>query len=219
MDKSCAIVIPAYKTRLTPFEKASYQRVRKVLGLRYDIFVVHPFGLDLTAYALCRSIKMPEYYFKGRKEYSDLLKNPLFYSQFHNYEYVLIYQLDSWVFEDRLQEFIRLGYDYIGAPHCQWMGDGPVVGNGGLSLRRVKAFEDVCTKYDLTGPGFRWEEDRAFTESQAAADLNIAPLDVAFRFSVQDMFEEGMKANGWQMPFGTHQPDKFWPKWKKYIQI
>lgn len=39
-----------------------------------------------------------------------------FYDRFAAYEYVLIYQLDAFVFADRLAEFCQMGYDYIGAP-------------------------------------------------------------------------------------------------------
>ena len=45
------------------------------------------------------------------KAYKDTL-----YSRFEKYEYMLIYQLDAFVFSDRLMEFVEAGYDYIGAP-------------------------------------------------------------------------------------------------------
>ena len=84
--------------------------------------------------------------------------NPNFYQRFRRFEYILIYQLDAFVFSDRLEEFCRLGYDYIGAP---WpLGDGNkhneelvvegnhflTVGNGGFSLRRVQACIDALWK-------------------------------------------------------------------------
>ena len=35
---------------------------------------------------------------------------------FLEYQYMLIYQLDAFVFEDKLDYFCELGYDYIGIP-------------------------------------------------------------------------------------------------------
>ena len=54
---------------------------------------------------------------------------------------MLIYQLDGWVFRDELDEWISKGYEYLGAPF--FVQDGkkqiPVVGNGGVSLRKIDA--------------------------------------------------------------------------------
>jgi hypothetical protein len=77
-----------------------------------------------------------------------LLKN--FYGRFIKYNYMLIYQLDAYVFRDELEYWCSQNYDFIGAP---WItpqiitGDpvfgnrfGVVVGNGGFSLRKIDAF-------------------------------------------------------------------------------
>ena len=40
-----------------------------------------------------------------------------FYRRFTDYEYILIHQLDVFLFEDKLLEFCDMGYDYIGAPY------------------------------------------------------------------------------------------------------
>jgi hypothetical protein len=69
-----------------------------------------------------------------------------FYSRFTEYEYILIYQLDAWVFSDVLADWCNKGYDYIGAPWfelCKTHEDGYKLwrcGNGGLSLRRIEKF-------------------------------------------------------------------------------
>lgn len=39
-----------------------------------------------------------------------------FYRRFGKYKYMLIYQLDAFVFSDKLLDFCEMGYDYIGAP-------------------------------------------------------------------------------------------------------
>jgi hypothetical protein len=62
-----------------------------------------------------------------------------FYEVFRQYEYMLIYQLDCWVFRDELEMWCDKGYDYIGAPFfVKWFVDrGIYVGNGGFSLRKI----------------------------------------------------------------------------------
>ena len=87
-----------------------------------------------------------------------------FYESFLDCTYILIYQLDAYVFRDELREWCNKGYDYIGAPWLQRpVYKLPVIsgimhlihsyhkfrgkpskqdlygkiGNGGLSLRKV----------------------------------------------------------------------------------
>lgn len=82
-----------------------------------------------------------ENYFKSIDGYNKLMLSPSFYKAFSNYEYILIYQLDAWVFKDELQHWCNQKYDYIGAPIYQnnkLIG----IGNGGFSLRKV----DYCLK-------------------------------------------------------------------------
>lgn len=72
-----------------------------------------------------------------------------FYERFAEYKYMLIYQLDAWVFRDELDEWCSKGYDYIGAPWIEKDDRGDLqltgVGNGGFSLRRVQHFIDVLS--------------------------------------------------------------------------
>ena len=75
-----------------------------------------------------------------------------FYFRFlPNYKYMLIYQLDAWVFTDNLQEWCDKGYDYIGAPFLSIVKKNSPrvifkgVGNGGLSLRRIQYCIDVLS--------------------------------------------------------------------------
>ncbi len=71
---------------------------------------------------------------------------------FSMYQYMLIYQTDSYLFKDEIEEWCNKGYDYIGAPIISglkiWEQDNvndwtPKVGNGGLSLRRIAIFKDI----------------------------------------------------------------------------
>jgi hypothetical protein len=94
-----------------------------------------------------------------------------FYNRFIDCEYVLIYQLDAYVFRDELKEWCSKNYDYIGAPwilkpkyhnfffwlflklkafcyfiigrQCKHLICGDKVGNGGFSLRKVSSHIQV----------------------------------------------------------------------------
>ena len=54
--------------------------------------------------------------FQNIEGYNELLLSSLFYERFLDSEYILIYQLDAFVFKDELKEWCQKGYDYIGAP-------------------------------------------------------------------------------------------------------
>ena len=129
---------------------------------------------------------------------------------------MIIYQLDAWIFEDKLDYFMDMGYDYIGAIHLVGFknreGEN---GNGGFSLRKVKTFTDVCKKTDFSP--YRALEDCVFT--QALKHLfNLAPLKVCRQFSFQDTPSIFFKQNGNKLPMGCHAFRKFnWQFWKKYI--
>jgi len=162
--KTCAVVIPIYKDYLSESEQWSLAQCAKIL-VSYDLIFVAPSGVTMMAYESCllgRSYSIevfdPEY-FQGVEGYNRLMMTKEFYRRFQNrFEYILIYQLDCFVFRDVLEEWCRKGYDYIGAPwfknfdvHRE-VGDLWRCGNGGLSLRRMS----FCLKA-LSWPfPFRW---------------------------------------------------------------
>lgn len=82
----------------------------------------------------------------NRQIYSALLIQPEFYDNFKNWSHVLIYQTDALIM--RKIDDIYFNYDYIGAPWIesnQWCKYP--AGNGGFSLRNVKASIRSCEKY------------------------------------------------------------------------
>jgi hypothetical protein len=149
----CCIVIPVYKDKLTEFEIISLKQCCVILGKYPIIFVTHK-DLNQTVYnTICDEKKISykyEYfnkkYFINISGYNALLLSKKFYKKFDNYEYMLIYQLDAYVFRDELEYWCKKGYDYIGAPWIRLnisrtipeFYDPPAVGNGGFSLRNIK---------------------------------------------------------------------------------
>ena len=150
------VVIPVHKKELSVDEQMSLQQCASVLKY-HTICIVCPQGLDVTEYVKILSDADANYYieyfparfFDGIKGYNLLMLDKKFYKRFAKYEYLLIYQLDAWVFRDELDEWCEKGFDYIGAPWIEKNIQGELelagVGNGGFSLRRVEHFIDVLS--------------------------------------------------------------------------
>lgn len=163
------IVVPIYKPSFTRYEEISFKQLFKVLG-KHEIVVIKPVSLDLNEllsnFPSCRTENFDDSYFSGIAGYNRLMMSEEFYHRFCYSTYILIYQLDAYVFKDELIEWCMKDYDYIGAPwllrpiynfpllkltswikrkYCE-ITHKPnsqitryKVGNGGLSLRKVSS--------------------------------------------------------------------------------
>lgn len=115
-----AIIIPFYRDSISEYEEIALIQCEKILA-HYPKIAIKPKGLVLPADARknCRFanvVSFDDKYFKGIKGYNTLMLSDLFYEAFLRYEYILIYQLDAFVFKDELNYWCAQGYDYIGAP-------------------------------------------------------------------------------------------------------
>ena len=218
-----AVVIPIYKEELNDLEKISLAQVRKVLK-NYPMIFVGPEGKNFSYLEPGEMlVQFHPQYFKDVIAYSQLLLQPFFYEPFLPFDYILIYQLDAFVFYDALEDFCRLGYDYIGAawPYHSWPiqkaeGKTPRVGNGGFSLRKVKAFHKLL----MESPALlnlnhvlncTFEDDFfAMCGINYKTYLNVAPVEVAECFSMEWYPERHVKKLGrklkkeYFLPFGCH---------------
>ncbi len=176
---TAVIVIPVYKTTLSEDERASLARCFSVLR-NYPIVYMAPEGLDLTSltgtFPPARIERFAATYFASKISYNALMLSPEFYARFLAWDYLLLYQLDAWVFRDDLQVWMEKGYDYIGAPwpiraiyrhplykigsalKTRLMSSdktvdgrhahrGRRVGNGGFSLRRTKTIYELLSRH------------------------------------------------------------------------
>lgn len=143
---SVAIVVPLYANKPTKEEKASLLQCKKILG-QYPIIVICPQTLDITEYKFLtdKFERFEDKNFKSVKSYSSLCLDVDLYERFKNFDYILIYQPDGWVFKDELEYWCNQGFDYIGAPWFEGFEKADEnskmlkeVGNGGMSLRNVK---------------------------------------------------------------------------------
>jgi hypothetical protein len=143
---TAAVVVPLYRERLDRTEAIALTQCCRVLG-RHAIVFVAPEKLDVDAARAIagaaavapRIERFSASWFRSTGTYNALLLSRPFYERFAACDYILIHQLDAFVFSDALDRFCELGYDYIGAPWSHHTPARRCVGNGGFSLRKVSA--------------------------------------------------------------------------------
>jgi hypothetical protein len=146
--KQVNIIIPVYKENITNEETFSLRQCVKVLSA-HQITLICPKALKLDVYYKEYPNFKVEYfkasYFKNIQGYNKLMLSNELYQRFRQFKYLLIYQLDAWVFRDELDYWCLQGFDYIGAPwfsgwdNVDFNAKCIGIGNGGFSLRNVKS--------------------------------------------------------------------------------
>lgn len=120
--KQICIVVPVYRDAPSSEEMISLLQCGKILAT-YDIVFAAPASMDISNYtsllAQHSSISVKYFdqaFFSGLEGYNRLLLSHRFYQTFAAYKYILIHQLDVFVFKDDLLSWCNNGYDYVGAP-------------------------------------------------------------------------------------------------------
>lgn len=117
------VVIPVYKPDLTPYERIALTQCMRVLG-RYPVWLVKPRSLNVSvltdAFPTLEIRSFADDFFTDIQAYNRLMLSAEFYQAFAPFDYMLIHQLDAFVFADELSHWCRRGYDYVGAP---WLRD------------------------------------------------------------------------------------------------
>ena len=239
-NREAVVAIPVYRDRLTSLEALSVARCLDVLG-RHPVRVVAPEGLAVPA-PLDRfpAERFPPMCFSGIEAYSALMLSPDFYRRFRAFGYVLIHQLDAFVFRDELSDWCARGYDYVGAP---WIGeDWPnlaetrqglpfwtrsrlfrflprvkyEVGNGGFSLRKVSSMYRAAAWLRRTKRAWGGRNEDGFfgiavPECWWWAGYRIPPAAEAMRFAFETRPSDCYAQTGGRLPFGCHGWDKIDP--------
>ena len=209
------IIIPYYHNELTEYEKISFLQCRRVLQ-NYPIILLIPDNWPKEKITNLQGIlieKVPAEWLESVYAYNAMMQNIDFYKRFQEYRYILIYQLDAFVFSDRLLEMCSYGYDYIGAPwltgyfhykdesHCIWR-----VGNGGFSLRKIDSFIELLSTKDIIN--YDENEDFVFSISDSNS-FKVAPLEIALKFSFEREVRKCFALNNDELPFGCHAWEKY----------
>ena len=157
-NKAC-VVIPIYKAAIDENEKKSLKQALKIFR-NYPIIFSHPKKLDLTkfheaclGFSNCSFKSFADENFLSVETYSALLCQKSFYQKFSEFEFMLIYQLDAYVFADELEVWCSKGLDYVGAPWFKKFDTSgkeaeflPFAGNGGFSLRNIRTILRVMDR-------------------------------------------------------------------------
>jgi hypothetical protein len=258
--EKAAVIVPVYKTELSNYEKISLRQCRKVLS-GHPIIAVAPHDLDLSPLRkeieFSQIVTFDKVFFQDIDGYNRLMLSPEFYSKFLPFEFILIYQLDAFVFRDELLKWCTSGYDYIGAPwpkrleepdfvkafktkaitfYHQWnntMEEGlpsprqfdNQVGNGGFSLRRVRKFHRIALEMHEKIQQYHLRSEHQFHEdvfwsievNRKLRRLKIPEYKTAYRFSIENNPERGVRFNNGELPFGCHSWDHNLDFWAPYI--
>lgn len=239
------VLIPCYTSSLQPHEVTSVRQVRKILG-HHTLQVFSPFGLDLPPELQGLEVtRFDAKFFTSPKAYSRLLTSLTFYEQYLKYDWLLIHQLDAYVFKDELEYWCKKGYQYIGAPwkkqdfleNRRSRGSLPSlskyplisrilygqdfrVGNGGFSLRDIKACHHILQQNPQISQWPRITEDLFWSlhAPRLQKSFRVAPEQQAMRFSLEVEPRVYFEKMNRKLPFGCHAWEKYDPDfWKPFI--
>lgn len=160
-DGSCVVLIPTHKANPNDQERQSFLNTLTVLhAWPVKLLLLKGTSADLYIQLAIKAGKDVEVtwaddgHLGSFENYNRMALSPSFYESMGNFEYMLIVQLDAWVFRDELRYWIQRGYDSVGAPLFLPRGRNnlsifremfPSGGNGGLSLRRIAKHKQVLT--------------------------------------------------------------------------
>lgn len=141
-----------------------------------DLFIFH--GKHNKYLFGNRKAKYQEVRVETLRDYNTLLTSTVFWDRFLTYDHVLIFQTDSMILKEGIENFYP--YDYVGAPwKFQYHG-----GNGGLSLRSPKVMYETLMRIPYNyGLGY---EDVYFCNHMKG---KLAPRRVCEKFSVETIFQ------------------------------
>ena len=234
------VIVPVYKSELNVLEQISLKRCLEALQ-NHPIVVIAPEGLPLPPATQHLQVeRFAPSFFTGISAYSALLLSRGFYQRFLAYRYMLIYQLDAFVFQDDLLDWCARGYDYVGAP---WMGESwpneeytrhglpfwtrsrlfhflpPLdyrVGNGGFSLRRVRTMYRAVTLLRRTIRAWGDRNEDGFW-SVALPECwwwtyRVPSVTDALSFAFELQPSRCFAATGGRLPFGCHAWERYEPE-------
>mgnify|MGYP003294219307 CR=1 FL=1 len=154
------VVIPVYKRNLSKFERKSFVQCCSIFKNKRISIVTYKecdcsvyFNIAKQYNTVIKRENFDKYYFDDIEGYNQLMLSYQFYNRFRKYKYMLLYQLDAFVFRDELDYWCKMGYDYIGAPWFTEYSSYEIgadlwhVGNGGVSLRNISTMRRIFFDY------------------------------------------------------------------------
>jgi len=233
---SCAVIVPVYRYEMEPFEKISLLRLQQLIP--DDVYLVAPDGLCLDEYVnIWPDIRIEYFdssYFKSVLTYNKLMLSIELYLRFsERYDWILVHQLDAFLFHENLKKFTDTRYDYFGAPwipsqvvHPNYknsymlklFGTKISVGNGGLSLRRISSTLELLNSKQTQPTSWSHNEDGFFAYwGVKSKKFKCCTFEMASQFAFEKNPEALFRMNGKKLPLGCHGLPRYNQKF--YISI
>jgi hypothetical protein len=239
-----SIVIPIYKAIPSIAEIKSFRQCLTVF-VDYPIFIVVPKSLDVSFYLNLATNKVAverfeDTYFKDISGYNKLVLSKAFYLRFQKATYMLLYQLDAFVFKDSLKEWCLKEYDYVAAPWMDmdfvrrfWSGNSKigkwldrigvvpnVVGNGGFSLRKIRTAILLLTLFKHKSDNWDSNEDIFWSlyVPYYYPLMRVPSKREALKFAFETQPRQCYVENEYTLPMGCHGWEKYEPQfWAQFI--
>jgi Protein of unknown function (DUF5672) len=237
------VLVPIYQPVLSALEQFSLDHSLPLLAEQgREVFFIGPKGLDLAYYARrYPGVAFEGYdpsYFGSIRGYNLLLLDPGFYERYARCEFLLILQTDAVLLRDDLDHWASLPYDYVGAPWPQGLpvkvnldrfegGNArtvrALVGNGGLSLRRVRACQALLREFPLAAEHFRLSgssEDLFFAVMGLLSAAFVLPNERVASLFAWELSPEHYHAVNGVPPMGGHAWWKYNPDfWTRFFRM
>jgi hypothetical protein len=213
--KEIAILVPLSKrSGLSDEERISLRHLTHYLA-DYPKFFVTPRSGTFRHQDL-GIMTFPDKYFGSVKAHNRLLMSEGFYRSFLDYEYIMIYHLDSLVFSSGLDLWCAEGFDlvappWIPGPDLPWLKE-PGVGNGGLSLRRVESFLRILQSRERWRNGSKTNLANSARFRRASGSLQ-ALKDYRFRFRYLNGIKHEIRN---YVKNGGNEDRFWWARGRKY---
>lgn len=169
------------------FDEERYTRFKDIVSFMSERIQFHSIKMFLVQDPKIPGVEFYQVKNFGISDYSRFCLHSLYDNV--DSDYCLIFQDDGFVLNPHLWDDEFLNYDYIGSPwplYIGWPEEGRQVGNGGFSLRSKKLLE---YSKSLTSHSTENEDTYLLNsnrENLVKFGINIAPLDIARKFSVEN---------------------------------
>jgi hypothetical protein len=235
---SACIAIPTHKKfeNLSVNEVVSLTQCVKVLR-KYPVIFAGPESIDWSGYkAFCdrlhipfRAVNFSNHFFASPEGYNKMLITVEFYEPFAEFEYMLLFQTDCFIFRDELAYWCNKGFDYVGAP---WVGADMFAwflmnphptellnvhrffknrslrrtGNGGLSLRNTASMLKNLKRFRKAADNWNAFEDSFISHYIGTFNpfFRIPWMKTALKFSFDANPQQAYVMNNHQLPFACH---------------
>ncbi len=173
------------------FDEERYARFKDIVSFMSEKIEFHSIKMFLVQNPEIPGVEFYRIKNFGISDYSRFCLHNLYDNV--DSDYCLIFQDDGFVLNPHLWDDEFLKYDYIGSPwplYIGWPEEGRQVGNGGFSLRSKKLLE---YSKSLTSHSTENEDTYLLNsnrENLVKFGINIAPLDVARKFSVENPLDD-----------------------------